>query len=131
MKITIKLFARFKEIAGAGQLTEEVAEGATISDLIELLREKFTHMPLVAKTTILSVNQEFATPDTVLEEGDEVAIFPPVSGGSESNAPDTERFALTYDPISIEKVTKMVATARIVGLICSRSPKNICHGSVF
>ena len=108
MKITIKLFARFREIAGAGQLTENIADGATIADLIQLLKEKFTHMPLVAPTTILSVNQEFATPDTVLEEGDEVAIFPPVSGGSETNTFDTDKFALTYDPISMDQIIKMV-----------------------
>ena len=47
MKITIKLFARFREVAGVGQLTETVADGATIADLIELLKEKFANMPLV------------------------------------------------------------------------------------
>lgn len=108
MEVTIKLFARFKEVAGTGKLTEEVADGATISQLIALLREKFSNMPLVAERTLLSVNQEFATPETILQDGDEVAIFPPVSGGS-SSGHSQEKFAITYDPITLDEVAKMVA----------------------
>lgn len=108
MKITIKLFARFKEVAGTGYLTEEVAAGTTLADLTDLLKKKFTQMPLAAKTTLLSVNQEFATPDTVLNEGDEVAIFPPVSGGSGADEPESDKFSLTYEPISTDQVAKMV-----------------------
>jgi len=103
MKITIKLFARFKEIAGTGKLTEEVADNITVAQLIEILKGKFTRMPLAVERTILSVNQEFATPDTVLRDGDELAIFPPVSGGS-----DVGKFAVTYEPITIDEVAKMV-----------------------
>lgn len=124
MKVTIKLFARFKEIAGTGKLIEEVAEETTVAQLLEILKEKFTNMPLAAERTILSVNQEFATPETVLQDGDEVAIFPPVSGGN-----GADKFAITYDPITIDTVAKMVtyphtgAVATFAGVV-----RNVSEG---
>ncbi len=110
MHITVKLFARFKEAAGTGKLSAELPDKATVSDLVESLREKFDGITLTAEQTILSVNQEFAVAGTILNDGDEVAIFPPVSGGSGhlENA-NNDKFALTYKPISADQVHKMVA----------------------
>jgi len=119
MQITIKLFARFKEIAGTGKLTEEVAEDTTVGQMVDMLRQRFAAMPLTAERTILSVNQEFATPDTVLQDGDEMAIFPPVSGGSNSR----DKFMVTYDSISLDEVAGLVtyphtgAVATFTGVI--------------
>jgi molybdopterin synthase catalytic subunit len=53
------------------------------------------------------VNREFAGPQTRLVEGDEVAIFPPVSGGSGANA-DAGKFAITFDPISLDEMAAKV-----------------------
>lgn len=119
MQITIKLFARFKDIAGTSKLTEELSEDTTVEQVVALLRQRFATMPLVAERTLLSVNQEFATADTVLKDGDEVAIFPPVSGGSGSR----DKFAVTYDPISIDEIARLVtcphtgAVATFAGVI--------------
>lgn len=125
MQVTIRLFARFKEIAGTGKLTEQVAEGVTVAQVVALLSKRFEHLPLAQEQTILSVNQDFATPDTILQDGDEVAIFPPVSGGADSgdNEPGQDKFALTHDPVSIDEVARMVtyphtgAVATFAGVI--------------
>ena len=122
MQVTVKLFARFKEIAGTGKLTEHVAEGATVAQIIDLLSQRFERLPLVAEQTILSVNQDFATPETVLQDGDEVAIFPPVSGGIDADR-GLDKFSLTLDPVSIDDVAGMVtyphtgAVATFAGVI--------------
>ena len=108
MHITVKLFARFKELAGTGKLTETMPEGATVEQLIEQVRTRFDNLPLVAEQTILAVNQEFATPNTVLQEGDEVAIFPPVSGGSSTTWDGKAKFGITDMPVSIDQVAKLV-----------------------
>ncbi|MEM7029100.1 MAG: MoaD family protein [Chloroflexota bacterium] len=108
MEISVRFFARFKEIVGTSKLTETIQEGSTLDDLLIQLREQFTDFPLETKYILLSVNQEFATPDKTLKDGDEVAIFPPVSGGSDQLDSPHEKFRLTYDPISIDEVAKQV-----------------------
>ncbi len=124
MNITVKLFARFKEAAGTGKLSLSLPDEATLGDLLAALPEKTGNLSLSARQTILSVNQEFATPDTVLNDGDEVAIFPPVSGGS-----DSEKFALTTQEISADEVSKLVthphtgAVVNFVGVV-----RNVSEG---
>ncbi|MFQ5577694.1 MAG: molybdenum cofactor biosynthesis protein MoaE [Anaerolineae bacterium] len=104
MKITVKLFARFKEAAGTGSLSIDMPAGSTLANLLDSLRAQVAGLPLVAGQTILSVNQEFATPETVLHPGDEVAIFPPVSGGGN----DAGKFVVTTNPITLDAVARMV-----------------------
>ncbi len=101
MKVTIKLFARLREAVGAGKLERELSDGATIEDLLNALHAEFPRLADLTARTIVSVNQEFATPDSRLRDGDEVAIFPPVSGGGDS-------FRVTFDPISIDEVAQAV-----------------------
>lgn len=108
MDITVRFFARFKELVGNSQITESVRDGATVADVIEQLRQQFPDLPLVAEQTLLSVNQDFATMETALNDGDTLAIFPPVSGGSDASSGSNDRFSLTTDVIAIDAVAKMV-----------------------
>lgn len=107
MKVTVKLFARLRELAGTHTLERHVAENTTITELIQNLQTEFPKLTEVIPRTIISVNREFANPQTRLMEGDEVAIFPPVSGGSGANA-DADKFAITFDPISLDEMTTKV-----------------------
>jgi molybdopterin synthase catalytic subunit len=126
MKVTIKLFARLRELVGAGTLERNVADDATIADLIEHLQAEFPKLTDVASRTIISVNKDFVDIQTRLAEGDEVAFFPPVSGGSGSIA---AKFAITHDPISLDDVAARVvkpetgAVAVFGGVV-----RNVSHG---
>ncbi len=118
MRVTIKLFARLREIAGAGRLERELADGASVGDLLAALRAEFPRLADVTARTITSVNQEFAAPDRPLHDGDEVAIFPPVSGGTDADA-----FRVTFDPVTLDEVVRAVvqprtgAVATFVGVV--------------
>jgi molybdopterin synthase catalytic subunit len=105
MKVTIKLFARLREIAGAGRLERELADGATVGDLLVALCAEFPRLADVTARTITSVNQEFAPPDRPLRDGDEVAIFPPVSGGA-------DMLRVTFDPVTLDEVARAVVQPR-------------------
>lgn len=105
MKVTVKLFARLRELVGKPTLECHIADNATISDLIQNLQAEFPKLNGAIPQTIVSVNREFADPQTRLVEGDEVAIFPPVSGGSGA---DEGKFAITYDPISLDEMAAKV-----------------------
>jgi MoaE-MoaD fusion protein len=81
MQLTVKLFATLKDKARAGQVTVELPDGATVAALREKLAADFPALVQPLGSSVVSVNQEFASAETPLYAGDEVALFPPVSGG--------------------------------------------------
>lgn len=76
--VTLRLFAGLKQAAGFKEKQIELAEGATVGDLLDGLPEIIT-----ARTFYVAVNQNYARRETVLRAGDEVALLPPVSGGAD------------------------------------------------
>ena len=79
MEVKIRLFAGLRQAAGFKGKSIELTEGATVADLLALLPDTVT-----GRTFYVSVNQEYAQRDTLLHDGDEVGLLPPVSGGSMS-----------------------------------------------
>lgn len=81
MLVTIRLFARLREIAGTSDLTLELHEGASVRDAWDALAT--THADLTSFTSSVScaVNEEYSRMTATLHDGDEVAFLPPVSGG--------------------------------------------------
>lgn len=82
MNLTIKLFATLKDKAQASHLALEIKQQQpTVKDL---LAEIICQKPLLGssmKTVLVAVNKEFAFPEQTLNSNDEIALFPPVSGG--------------------------------------------------
>jgi molybdopterin converting factor subunit 1 len=81
MVITIRLFARLREIAGASELERTVSEGATARTVWDQLVLEFPALGDYARAVSCAVNEEYARFTTPLNAGDEVAFLPPVSGG--------------------------------------------------
>jgi molybdopterin synthase catalytic subunit len=77
VEVTVRLFAMLRERAGASEVTVELPEGARVRDALAALGELADGLPLV-----MAVNREYAPEDAVLAPGDELALIPPVSGGS-------------------------------------------------
>ena len=59
----------------------ELEENTNITALLEVLKQAHPDLGSLSETLIVSVNKEYATYDTILKNGDEVALLPPVSGG--------------------------------------------------
>jgi molybdopterin converting factor small subunit len=92
MRITILLFASYRELAGTGSVALELPPGATAGDAVAALREgRATHsgagapgagdLAGIPPRPALAVNRRHAPADTPLQDGDEVALLPPVAGG--------------------------------------------------
>ena len=81
MRVTVKLFARLRDIAGAPELTRDVASGATIGSVWRALAQEFPELAPYERSISSAVNADYAKMDQVLRDGDEVAFLPPVSGG--------------------------------------------------
>jgi len=81
MTFTIRLFATLKELARASQVSVEVEEPATVTHLLIALAEKIPAIESLLKSSLIAVNQEYAERDQIIRSADEIALFPPVSGG--------------------------------------------------
>lgn len=82
---TVKLlfFATFKEHAGRSQAELELPEGATVADLKSAVVQHYPALANLMGNALVAVNQNFAFNEDLVPAGAEVALFPPVSGGSE------------------------------------------------
>ncbi|MFL6042910.1 MAG: molybdenum cofactor biosynthesis protein [Gaiellales bacterium] len=113
MQIRIRLFAALRERAGIAERQLELAEGASVADVWREL-ELGDEPPGIAYAR----NREYASRDTVLADGDEVALIPPVSGGG---------FRVTDGPLDLGALVEEVrdpsagAIATFVGTTRDRS----------
>jgi molybdopterin synthase catalytic subunit len=82
MRVRVRLFATYRELSGVRQLTWSGKEGATVGQLVEDIVRRFPRLEGYRETMLLAVNEAFADPSTRLRDGDDVALMPPVSGGS-------------------------------------------------
>jgi MoaE-MoaD fusion protein len=93
--VTIRLFAALRERAGADVMELELPEQARVADALESLHGLLDGVPVV-----MAVNREYAPEDAQLHGGDELALIPPVSGGSTTaNHARVSRAPLRLDPL--------------------------------
>jgi molybdopterin converting factor subunit 1 len=81
MRVTVRLFARLKDIAGGPELVRVVTSGTTVGDLWRGLAREFPEFAGYERSISAAINAEYARMDRVIGDGDEVAFLPPVSGG--------------------------------------------------
>jgi molybdopterin synthase catalytic subunit len=97
----VLFFGILKDLAGKREDCLEISEGGKLADVLTEYGRRFPRIAGMAGSIVLARNQQFAAPSTPLAEGDEVALLPPVSGGSVQEIVDPEGhfFALTRDAI--------------------------------
>lgn len=81
MRVTVRLFARLRDVAGASDLARELPGGATAGALWDLLADEHPDLAAYRGAVSVAVNAEYARMDARIVDGDEVAFLPPVSGG--------------------------------------------------
>ena len=96
MRVAIRLFAGLRELAGKRAVEIDLPDGSMAADIWPAL-DLGTEPPGL----LLAVNKQYVPRETVLVEGDEVALIPPVSGGA---------FRLSEEPLSLEDVVREVAS---------------------
>lgn len=83
MRVNVLYFGILKDLFALRHEPLDLPDGATIEALLSLLRARTSKQSEVWRTLAVAVNREYADPATVLHEGDEVALLPPVSGGAQ------------------------------------------------
>ena len=81
--VHVLFFGSARDEARANSLELSLPRSATVAGAFEYLVVSFPDLKRVGRSLLFAVNQEYAAPDKLLREGDEMAIFPPVSGGAQ------------------------------------------------
>ena len=82
MRVRVLFFGILKDLAGKSSDSLDLADGASVCDVIEHYAAQAPQLKEVLASIAVAVNQEYAGPETALRSDDEVALLPPVSGGS-------------------------------------------------
>ncbi len=107
VSVTVRLFAGVREAAGVAFVDVELATPATIGDAVAAAARAVPGVWRLPKTVLLASNGVYGSNETVIEDGDEVAIIPPVSGGAGAT---TQEITITDDPLDPEPLTEFVTT---------------------
>lgn len=81
MHVKVKLFAFYRDIIGKKELKLEIERGRRVEELLNYLIKRYPKLGMDKEGLVVSVNYNYASLKTVLNDGDEVALLPPVSGG--------------------------------------------------
>ena len=83
MRLHVLFFGVLKDLAGKASDSVELAEGAAVRDLLQHYASQSPELKESVASLAVAVNREYAGLETRLKSGDEIALLPPVSGGSE------------------------------------------------
>ena len=119
MEVKVLFFGVLKDLAGRADERITLPEGADMGDLLAHYEARLPQLRMWRGSMALSVNQEYAAPDAQLHAGDEVALLPPVSGGTEGEAvpkqgrhrqheAGTEHAAIVRERIDTQKVLERI-----------------------
>lgn len=115
MQLRILLFATLKDLAGRNRLSLTIPlEQASVSDVRQALATEYPSMKPNLDAAIAAVNEEYAFPQDAVHDGDEIAFFPPVSGGS---GEFPEVFKLAPEPVSTDQLVAAI-TVPATGAVC-------------
>ena len=81
MRFEVRLFALYRERAGASVVAVTLPDGALVGDLVAAVRAAYPRLAPPEVRIVVAVNAEYADDDQPLQAGDEVCLIPPVSGG--------------------------------------------------
>ncbi|HLC41964.1 MAG TPA: molybdenum cofactor biosynthesis protein MoaE [Methylomirabilota bacterium] len=113
MKVNVRLFARYREATGRERVELELPDGGTVEQAWSAVVERYPKLSSYRPYTLFAVGQDYVNPEQPLRPGDELCLFPPVSGGSAG--PDLYR--LTAEPLSEGEVTAAVADPEAGGIV--------------
>lgn len=104
MTVDVRLFAILRERAGRDRIEVELAPGSTVADALAALAAEPALAGVVERLPVtMAVNRDYASADTELRAGDELALIPPVSGGA-----DDVHGRVSGEPLDPARITALV-----------------------
>jgi molybdopterin converting factor subunit 1 len=81
VKCEVLLFAQLREAIGRDRITIDLSEAATVSNALEILASQHRVINELRDKLAVAVNERYTRPEQTLNDGDVLALIPPVSGG--------------------------------------------------
>jgi molybdopterin converting factor subunit 1 len=110
MRVAIRLFARYREVAGRERLDLDLPERSTVETAWAAVSTRHPELAQYRAFTLFAVGHEYVPPDHELRTGDELCLFPPVSGGQEA------------EPIRASRRGESLPGRAAIGFALSRRP---------
>ena len=111
IRVRVLFFGGAKDTVGTNSLGLSLDSPATLATASATLLDKFPELKRFGRSLLFAVNQEYSTPDTEIADNDELAVFPPVSGGSETVCDyrcPYDFFELTTETIDVGSVARRI-----------------------
>jgi molybdopterin converting factor subunit 1 len=110
VRVSVRLFAGLHDLVGQREVNLELADGATVADLRDQLASRYPAVVPFMNTLVCAVNEEYVSSEHRLSPGDQVALIPPVSGGSSAGGRNTAagRFRVTEEPLDPQRLVDLV-----------------------
>jgi molybdopterin synthase catalytic subunit len=109
MHVRVRLFAALRERAGADEVELDLPDHASVQDALNLLGPLIDGIPVV-----MAVNHDYADVGAALSPDDEIALIPPVSGGSVASL----HARVTRDPLRLDPLLERVRDPRAGAVVC-------------
>lgn len=110
VRVKVLFFGQLKDIVGRSEDSLEVPEAAQLGEIFGRYAEQYPKLADLRRSIVLARNQQFASPETLVAEGDEIAFLPPVSGGSGPYTHVVEEYgifvALTRQTVDAQEVAR-------------------------
>ncbi len=115
MELEIRLYATLRDKVGKARISLAFEEGKTVKELVLAVKDQYPMMSEGVDSAVVSVNRAFATFDTPINEGDEIAMFPPVSGGSDF--PHPTYFALAEEAPDLNEINRALVRPDVGAIV--------------
>jgi molybdopterin synthase catalytic subunit len=115
LNVHVLFFGAAREIAGRDEVSLALSAPANAATALEEILSQYPELRRFGRSLLFAVNQEYARMEAEIHSGDELAVFPPVSGGDGESAGEEairDFFELTTDPIDVGEVARRVVLAR-------------------
>ncbi|MBI1847573.1 MAG: molybdenum cofactor biosynthesis protein MoaE [Candidatus Rokubacteria bacterium] len=112
MRVGVRLFARYRETAGRERLDVELPDGGTVEAAWAAVVDRYPQLSSFRPFTLFAVGQEYVEPDHALKPGDELSLFPPVSGGVGG-----DQYRVVEEPLSPDAVAAAVDEPDAGGIV--------------
>lgn len=81
MTVTVHLWSYFRDLAGTAQLAVNVPPGGSVADVLSAVYAVHPKLGALRNSTLIAVGVDYQGASHIVQEGDEVSLFPPVQGG--------------------------------------------------